>query len=167
MVNETGHPLEAEMRRCILLAQEAANSGNYALGALVVLDGEVVTESGSSLIGDDNDPSAHPEMVVIRAAARRLQSRYLPGTYLVTTLEPCPMCTSAAIWAKMAGIAFGATQQDAIAWSTENPDSVYTWRQIEIPAEQVVAAGTPRLAVRRELLREECTALFGLTRSRR
>lgn len=155
------------MRRCIVLAREAADSGNYALGALVTVDGEVVAESGSSLIGDDNDPSAHPEMVVIREAARRLRSRYLPGAYLVTTLEPCPMCTSAAIWAKMEGIAFGATQQDAILWSTENPDPVYTWRQIAIPAEQVVTAGMPRLALRKGLLRDECTALFGLTRSPR
>jgi hypothetical protein len=77
------------------------------------------------------------------------------------------MCTAAAIWAKLSGIAFCATQQDAIEWSTENPDAVYTWRQIEIPAEQVVTAGTPHLALWKELLRNECRALFGLTSSRR
>ena len=165
MTTETAHFLETGMRKCISLAREAASSGNYALGALVTLDGEILAESGSSLIGDDNDPSAHPEMVVIRAAARLRQSRYLPGAFLVTTLEPCAMCTAAAIWAKMAGIAFGATQQDAIAWSTEHPDPVYTWRQIEIPAEQIVAAGTPRLTLTQGLLRDECTALFDLTRS--
>jgi tRNA(Arg) A34 adenosine deaminase TadA len=167
MIIKTVPSLEAGMRRCISLAQEAANSGNYALGALVTLDDRIVAESGSSLIGDDNDPSAHPEMVVIREAARQLKSRYLSGAFLITTLEPCPMCTAAAIWAKMSGIAFGATQEDAIAWSAENPDKIYTWRQIHISAEQVVTAGTPHLALRKELLRDECRTLFGLTGSRR
>jgi tRNA(Arg) A34 adenosine deaminase TadA len=157
--------LEENMRHCIRLAKQAAHSGNYALGALVVMDGKVIAESGSSLIGDDNDPSAHPEMTVIRAAARKLRSRYLPGAYLVTTLEPCPMCAAAAIWAKMAGIAFGATQADAVAWSAENPDQIYTWRQIPIPADAVVAAGRPRLALAAGLLRSECKKLFALSRS--
>jgi tRNA(Arg) A34 adenosine deaminase TadA len=165
MITTCAPTLEENMRRCIRLAEQAANSGNYALGALVVVDGEVVAESGSSLIGDDDDPSAHPEMTVIRAAARKLRSRYLPGAFLVTTLEPCPMCSAAAIWAKMAGIAFGATQSDAVAWSVENPDEVHTWRQIQIPAGTVLSAGQPRLALAEGLLREECRKLFALSRS--
>jgi tRNA(adenine34) deaminase len=157
--------LEENMRHCIRLAEQAADSGNYALGALVVMDGDVVAESGSSLIGDDNDPSGHPEMTVIRAAARKRRSRYLPGAFLVTTLEPCPMCSAAAIWAKMAGIAFGATQADAVAWAAENPDKIYTWRQIQIPAGTVLAAARPRLALAEGLLRPECRKLFALSRS--
>jgi tRNA(Arg) A34 adenosine deaminase TadA len=163
----TGTPtLEESMRHCIRLAEQSADSGNYALGALVVMNGDVIAESGSSLIGDDNDPSGHPEMAVIRAAARRLGSRYLPGAFLVTTLEPCPMCSAVAIWAKMAGIAFGATQADAVAWAAENPDQIYTWRQIQIPAGTVLAAGRPRLALAEGLLRSECKKLFALSRSR-
>lgn len=153
------------MRRCIKLAERAASSGNYALGALVVINGEVVAESGSNLVGDDNDPSAHPEMTVIRAAARRLGSRYLRDAFLVTTLEPCPMCSATAIFAKMAGLAFGATQTDAIEWSIHNPDKVYTWRQIRIPAGTVLAAGKPRLDLTEGLLRAECKELFKLSRS--
>lgn len=71
-----------------------------------------------------------------------------------------------AIFAKMAGIAFGATQADAVAWSTENPDDVYTWRQIEISAGTVLAAGHPRLVLKEGLLRVECNQLFRLSRSR-
>jgi tRNA(adenine34) deaminase len=157
--------LVENMRHCIQLAEQAADSGNYALGALVAMDGKVIAESGSSLIGEDNDPSAHPEMTVIRAAARKVKSRYLPGAFLVTTLEPCPMCSAAAVWAKMAGIAFGATQADAVAWSAENPDQIYTWRQIQIPADTVVAAGWPRPTLMTGLLRSECKKLFALSRS--
>lgn len=154
--------IEDRMRRCIQLARRASTAGNYALGALVVLNDEILAESGSGLIEADNDPSAHPEMVVIRSAARKLRSRYLPGAVLVTTLEPCPMCTSAAIWAKMAGIVFGASQEDAKKWSVDHPDNVYTWRQIEIPAHKVVAAGEPRLKLHEGVLREECRSLFRL-----
>jgi tRNA(Arg) A34 adenosine deaminase TadA len=75
------------------------------------------------------------------------------------------MCSAAAVWAKMAGIAFGATQADAVDWSAENPDQIYTWRQIQIPADAVVAAGWPRLALRKGLLRQECKKLFALSRS--
>jgi tRNA(adenine34) deaminase len=155
--------LEGLMRRCLELARTTTDSGNYALGALVAVNDRVIAESGSRLIGDDNDPSAHPEMVVIRQTARQLGSRYLPGAILVTTLEPCPMCTSVAIWAKMTGIAFGATQQDARTWSAEHPDDVFTWRQIAIPARVVVAAGQPRLELHEGVLREECRSLFRLT----
>ncbi|MFC4853579.1 nucleoside deaminase [Actinophytocola glycyrrhizae] len=158
--------LEELMRRCLELAASATDSGNYALGALVAVDGRIAAESASSLIGDDNDPSAHPEMVVIRETARMKGTRYLPGALLVTTLEPCPMCTSVAIWAKMAGIAFGATQQDAKSWSAEHPSDVYTWRQIAIPARAVVLAGEPALELHEGVLRDECRSLFSLTSHR-
>lgn len=156
-------PLEKLMSRCLELARSAIDSGNYALGALVAVDGEIVAESGSTLIGDDNDPSAHPEMIVVRDATKKMGSRYLPGAILVTTLEPCPMCTSVAIWAKMAGIAFGATQQDAKTWSAEHPDDVFTWRQIEIPSRVIIAAGQPMLTLHEGVLRDECRSLFRLT----
>lgn len=162
--SETRSLFERSMGRCIELARMAAGSGNYALGALVLLDGKIITESGSSLIGDDNDPSAHPEMVVIRSAAHRLKRRYLPGAYLVTTLEPCPMCASVAIWAKMAGLIFGATQDDAVAWSRQHQDSTFTWRQIAIRARQVVAAGQPKLELVEGVRREDCRKLFSLNR---
>jgi tRNA(Arg) A34 adenosine deaminase TadA len=158
--------LEEFMRRCVELARSATDSGNYALGALVTLDGRIMAESSSKLIKEDNDPSAHPEMIVIREAAKKVGSRYLPGALLVSTLEPCPMCTSAAIWAKMSGIAFGATQQDAKAWSTEHPDDLFTWRQIEIPSHVVVAAGEPTLKLHEGVLRDECQSLFHLTARR-
>lgn len=156
--------LEQWMRRCIYLANESANSSDYALGALVATDWEIVAESGSNLIKSDDDPSAHPEMVVVRTAAHRLGSRYLTGAILVTTLEPCPMCTSVAIWAKMAGIAYGASQEDANQWSANNLDETYTWRQIHVRARTIVAAGEPRLQLHENVLREDCTRLFALSK---
>ncbi|WP_160573960.1 nucleoside deaminase [Actinomadura physcomitrii] len=158
--------VEQMMDICIGLAREAAASGNYALGALVVRDGEVLAESGSSLIVDDDDPSAHPEMSAIRAAARRTGSRYLRNAVLFSTLEPCPMCVSAAIWAKMDGVVFGATQQDALDWAALHPSDVYTWRQIRITAREIARAGEPRIDVRGGVLRAACKELFALTPAR-
>lgn len=165
MPREAERQLESMIRACIDLAHEAASSGNYALGALVARGHEVIAASGSSLIKDDNDPSAHPEMIAIRAAARKLGSRYLRGALLFSTLEPCPMCVSVAIWAKMDGVVFGATQQDALEWAAENASGVYTWRQIKIPAQKIALAGDPQINVHGGVLRAECKELFALSAS--
>lgn len=165
MPEESQRYLESMISTCIDLARKAASSGNYALGALVARGSEVIAESGSSLIQDDNDPSAHPEMTAIRTAARRLNSRYLRGTFLFSTLEPCPMCMSAAIWAKMDGVVFGATQQDALEWVVENPSDIFTWRQIRISAQSVALSGEPRITVQGCVLRTECKKLFALSAS--
>lgn len=154
---------EAIMARCIALAEKAAATDNYAIGSLVADGDTVISESGSSLIADDNDPSSHPEMVAIRACARSIGSRYLYGKTLFSTLEPCPMCAAAAIWAKMDKIVFGAYLTDAVQWATEHPDSRYTWRMIGISAEDVAAAGTPRVRVFGGVLRDECRRLFALS----
>ncbi len=150
------------MKRSLRLAREAAQSGNYALGAVVVLEGEVIGESGSSLV-KGCDPTAHPEMTALRMAAGHIKSRYLNGAYLVSTLEPCPMCTAAAIWAKLRGIAYGASQLDAKEWSERHPHEKFTWRQIDIRAADVVRAGTPRLELHEAVERAECLDLFLLT----
>ena len=154
------------MDECLRLAAHAGHSGNYALGAVVVRDGEVLARSGSALVGG-HDPSAHPEMTAIRAAAAQVGSRYLPGAVLVSTLEPCVMCAGAAIWAKLDGIVFGASQDDAITWARQHPDPLYTWRQIRISCQAVVDRGEPKLAVLGGVRRHECVELFGVpSRSR-
>jgi tRNA(adenine34) deaminase len=154
---------ERWMAQCLDLAREAAQTGNYALGALVVRDEEVLATTNSRLIGG-HDPSAHPEMVALRTAAQAVESRYLLGAYLVTTLEPCVMCTGAAIWAKVRGVVFGAFQEDAITWSRQHPDERFTWRQIRISSEEVARKGEPRLEVMGGVLRDECLKLFALNR---
>jgi tRNA(adenine34) deaminase len=154
---------EMLMGQCLDLAREAADTGNYALGVLVVRDDEVLASATSQLI-DGHDPSAHPEMVALRVAADAVKSRYLPGAYLVTTLEPCVMCTGAAIWAKLHGVVFGASQKDATRWSRRHPDERFTWRQIRISSQKVARKGEPRLDVMGGVLRDECLKVFALSR---
>ena len=69
------------------------------------------------------------------------------------------MCTAAGIWAKLRGIVFGATLEDAIHFSNLN-DKQFTWRQIEMKAKCLIEVGTPRLQLVAGFLRGECLPLF-------
>lgn len=158
----TEHSNMMHMDYCIKLAKNDLQKGQYALAAIVVdRNGTIISESASKLISGC-DPTAHPEIVALRLAAEKLKSRYLPGCYLYTTLEPCPMCTAAAIWAKLDGIVFGAYQTDAIQYSKEHPSNIFTWRQIQIPAQDIANKGTPTLKIVSGIRREECLELFTL-----
>jgi tRNA(adenine34) deaminase len=152
------------MRECLALARQAASVGGYAVGAVVARPGDgILGRSGSGLIAG-TDPTGHPEISALRAAAETEGSRYIPGAYLVSTLEPCVMCTGAAVWARLAGIVYGASQSDAVTWSSDHPDPLYTWRQIRISSRAVVEKGDPVLSILDGVLRHECRSLFGLNR---
>jgi tRNA(Arg) A34 adenosine deaminase TadA len=70
------------------------------------------------------------------------------------------MCTSAAIWAKMQGIAYGAYQEDAMEYIRLNPHRKFSWRQIGIKSKKIVDNGYPSLELYEGILREECKRLF-------
>jgi tRNA(Arg) A34 adenosine deaminase TadA len=160
------HPKKEFMKECVKLANEAAKQGHYPIACLVVDSTGNVISSQKSVLLNTFDPTAHPEVLAIRAATKKRSSRYIEDCFLYTTLEPCPMCTSAAIWAKMSGIVFGANQQDALKYSEEHPSTVYTFRQILIPSRLIVERGTPKLRLYENFMRKECIALFELTSPR-
>lgn len=96
------------MRRALDLADLASVAGDVPVGALVLgPDGAVVGE-GWNLREVEGDPTAHAEVVALRAAARRLGSWRLDDCTLVVTLEPCPMCAGAAMLARISRIVLGA-----------------------------------------------------------
>ena len=156
------HPDVKLMNYCIELAKHDLQKGQYAIAAIVVdQNGNIFSEAASRLISGC-DPTAHPEITALRTAAERAKSRYLPGFYLYSTLEPCPMCTAAAIWAKLDGIVFGAYQTDAIQYGKEHPSDTFTWRQIQIPARDIANKGTPCLKIISGIQRVKCLELFSL-----
>ena len=151
---------EQLMKKCISIALNDYKEGQYPIGAMVVDEnGEIITSLSSNL-NSGYDVSAHPEMVAIRRACEIKKDRFLKGCYLVTTLEPCPMCTSVAIWAKMKGIIFGASQNDAIEYSNNHPESKLSWRQIEVPSSYIIDHGTPKLELYENVLEDECKKVF-------
>ncbi len=149
------------MERAIKEAKAAAPKGQYPLGAVVVRDGKILSTAHNTA-HKTNDPTAHAEVNAIRSAAQKVGSRYLQHAWLYSTLEPCPMCVSAAIWAKMAGIVYGATKEDALKVYRRQRNEKFTWRQINITAEEVIAKGEPKLALHKKFLRSECLKLFKL-----
>ena len=148
------------MNNCIDLAKDNAKNDQYPIAAIVTDQDGCVLATSSSSLRKGNDPTNHPEMEVIRKAAEILGSRVLNGCYLFTTLEPCPMCTSAAIWAKMRGIAYGAYQEDVTEYIRLNPYRKFSWRQISIKSKEIVVNGYPSLELYEGTLREECKGLF-------
>jgi guanine deaminase len=98
--------------RALALRDEAVRRGDQPYGAVVVRKGEIVGEGVSAVI-TDRDPTAHAEMVAIRAAARRLASRDLAECELFGSARACPMCEAAAYWANIGRMFHGSEAIDA------------------------------------------------------
>jgi len=97
----------AHMRAAIVEAEFAAEAGEVPVGAVVVLDGSVIGRGVNRTIRDC-DPSAHAEIVALRAAARAKGNYRITGAELYVTLEPCAMCIGAMVQARIARLVFGA-----------------------------------------------------------
>ena len=98
---------EAFMRQALAQAQLAADAGEVPVGAVVVCDGQVVAVGCNAPIGA-HDPTAHAEIVALRAAAAELGNYRLPQCELYVTLEPCAMCSGAMLHARLKRVVFGA-----------------------------------------------------------
>ena len=93
-------------------ARLAAEAGEVPIGAVVVHDGEIVAR-GQNRVLRDNDPTAHAEIVALRAAAAALGNYRLNGCTLYVTLEPCAMCAGAMIHARMDRLVYAAADPKA------------------------------------------------------
>lgn len=100
------------MHRALACAQQAQQLGEVPVGAVLVRD-DVEIASGFNRPIADRDPSAHAEMIVLRAAGQRLDNYRLPGTTLYVTLEPCAMCAGAIVHARVQRLVFGAPDPKA------------------------------------------------------
>jgi len=98
--------------RAIELATLNVGNGGGPFGAVVVRDGLAVAE-GQNRVTSTLDPTAHAEVVAIRAACRSLGDFSLAGSTLYASCEPCPLCLSAALWARVDRVVFAADRDDA------------------------------------------------------
>lgn len=103
----SGFPLPAPMRRAIDLAAEAAIAGEVPVGAVITRGGRTIAEARNAMRGS-TDPTAHAEMIAIRAAAAALGQPRLDGCILWVTLEPCAMCAAAIGLARIASLNYAA-----------------------------------------------------------
>ena len=103
---------DAMIDRAFQMRRIALDMGDQPFGAVIVRDGNIVGQSWSRVILDE-DPTAHAEMAAIRDASQRLGTRDLNGTILYSSSRPCPMCEAAAYWARIERMVFGRTAADA------------------------------------------------------
>jgi tRNA(Arg) A34 adenosine deaminase TadA len=96
----------------VALAVDNVAAGGGPFGALIVRDGAVLA-TGVNQVTTTNDPTAHAEVVAIRAACHQLGDFRLSGCVLVTSCEPCPLCLSAALWARVDRVLYAADRHDA------------------------------------------------------
>jgi len=109
--------LNAAWDRAFSEARAAAARGEAPIGACIVKDGEIVASAGNRTL-EDRDPTAHAEILAIRAAARKLDDERLTGCDLYVTLEPCAMCAGAISHARLRRLYFAA--DDAKGGAVEN-----------------------------------------------
>ncbi|HKV48211.1 MAG TPA: nucleoside deaminase [Candidatus Acidoferrales bacterium] len=121
------------MARAIELAIENARSGRGGpFGAVVVKDGAIIAE-GTNRVTSTNDPTAHAEIVAIRAACAKLGLFQLNGFDLYASCEPCPMCLGAIYWVRPARVYFAGTAADA---SRVGFDDSFIYRELPLPPHQ-------------------------------
>lgn len=125
-----------------------ANCGG-PFGAVIVRQGKIIAR-GWNRVTSTNDPTAHAEVMAIRAACRKLGAFQLQGCDLYTSCEPCPMCLAAIYWARLDKVYFGATRRDA---ARIDFDDALIYREIPKPPLR-------RLIPAQILLRSEAVKVF-------
>lgn len=159
-------PEEKFMKLAIQAAEQSAANGDYGHGAVIIKDGEVIA-TGCETLKSANDPvNGHAEIDAIRKACQKLNQPYLKDCAMYCTAEPCPMCMSAIIWAKMESVAYAITRDDMIAEMErlrKESGGNFSWRQIAIPAQYIVDHGEPKVKLYPGFMREESQKLFDLT----
>lgn len=96
------------MERALELAHCAELDGEVPVGAVVAHEGEIIGEGWNRPIGD-HDPTAHAEIIALRSAGKQVENYRLLNATLYVTLEPCPMCASAIIHARIVRVVYGAS----------------------------------------------------------
>jgi tRNA(adenine34) deaminase len=105
-------PASHWMQLALELAEQAARLDEVPVGAIVVLNDEVIGQGFNQTISS-HDPSAHAEIVALRDAASRMSNYRLPGAELYVTIEPCTMCAGALVHARVSHLIYGAAEPKA------------------------------------------------------
>lgn len=120
------------MRRAIALAVENVANGGGPFGAVIAKKGKIIAE-GVNRVTPNHDPTAHAEVMAIRAACSKLQTFDLTGCDIYASCEPCPMCLGAIYWAHLDRIFYGANQHDA---AEIDFDDAFIYEELAVPVEE-------------------------------
>ena len=138
------------MRRVIALSLENVSTGRGGPFAALVVRDEIIIGEGSNQVTSTNDPSAHAEMLAVRAACQSLKHFKLAGCEIYSNCEPCPMCLALIYWARLDRLYYAATAEDASAIGF---DDSQIYREMSLPH------GSRSLPTM-QMLREDALAAF-------
>jgi tRNA(Arg) A34 adenosine deaminase TadA len=141
---------EAMIRIAIEEAELSRREGNKGYGAVVAMGNRVLARTHDTAT-TERDASLHAEVNALRMAGRALGGSNLSGAALFSSCEPCPMCSSLAVWSNVSAIIYGASIAETVALGKA---------RIRIAAEEVVAKSPVAVEVIGGVLREECLALY-------
>ncbi len=149
-----GMDVEALLRQAIVLADRARAGGDHPFGALLAdADGRIVLEAGNT-VGTTRDVTGHAETNLVSAATRRFSRAELPGMTLVTSCEPCAMCSGAIYWSTIGAVVYGLSEQGLLALTGDAPENP----TLDLPCRTVLGAGQRRISVTGPLLEDEAAA---------
>lgn len=141
--------LEKYMRLAVNQAKISLREGNSGFGAVIV-SGEEIIACAHDTESTSGDPTAHAEMTVIRSASRRF-GRDLSGCLLVTTHEPCPMCSTAILWSGISRLAYGYSIREAIEQGR---------RRVDLSTTELFERAGKKIEIIGGVLHEECSVLY-------
>lgn len=147
------------MDKAITYAIRAQRNGDYAIGAIIVKGGTIIAASENRSKQDQN-PMAHAEALAIIRATKNLKNRHLTDCVLYTTHEPCPMCASLCVFARIKAIVYGARINDMSDYRSKNANGKYLWRTIDISCRKVIQKSGEPIEIVGDFMRNECVQLF-------
>lgn len=155
------------MTEAIKMALDAKANGDYAIGAVIVHEGQIIARS-ECRAHHQIDPTAHTEVTAIRNACNFLNRRYLQGCTLYSTHAPCSMCLGACIWSNIDRVVYGSSQKDMREYSLKNglyqgKEVKLKWRGTEIEPEELykfLKVAHPTLELVPNFMRDECNQLY-------
>jgi tRNA(Arg) A34 adenosine deaminase TadA len=146
------HPNKELMEKAINLAREKYMVGGHAVASIIAREDKIISQAFTT-VDLEKDCTCHAEINAIRLACKKLGSKKLENCYLYTTYEPCPMCSSAGVWARLKGIVFGSEMGD----ETEKCP-----QRIKVRCLEILMKGNPKLELFPSFMRKECKELLGL-----
>jgi len=141
--------LEQFMKRAIEEAKTSLREGNNGFGAVIVRDGKIIASSHDKE-DTEHDPTSHAEINAIKEAGKIL-GKNLSGCILVSTHEPCPMCSYAIIWSGVAAVAYGYSIREAIFQKR---------KRIDLPCKDAFEKAGVNIAVYPGVMKAECSVLY-------
>ena len=137
-----------------MLADRARAGGDHPFGALLAdPDDGVVLEAGNTVV-TTRDVTGHAETNLVSAAARRFSRRELSSSTLVTSCEPCAMCSGAIYWSGIGAVVYGLSERGLLALTGDDPENP----TLDLPCRTVLGAGQRPIAVTGPMLEAEAAA---------